>query len=275
MIRQRWILGAIVAVVLANAGCVTCCHKSHQKAWEHGAECDLPAPCRGQVYVFLIHGLTPSCDCGLNALRMKLAENGFAKIGVGELASAPCVAKEIKSIQKCEPEARFVLVGYDFGGAAAVSLARDLNAQCVPVEAVVLLDPLGCGEPCGLRTLLITSGTTSKVPYTNRLVVSDATHYKLPAHPRTVEAITGLLSEIATNGYQEGSEQVWEWSYKHAPEMRATPKSKVGPDWKFLADTSEIPPAITARVVTESQSTIPTPAAPSNSTSAGPVLIKP
>src|SRR2546430_2474575 len=99
MLQQRWVIGAVVAIALANAGCVTCCHKSYKQALVHGPECDLPTPCRSQVYVFMIHGLTPSCDCGLEALRTKLAENGFSKVGVAELGSELCVECEIKRIR--------------------------------------------------------------------------------------------------------------------------------------------------------------------------------
>src|SRR5688572_11999825 len=100
MTGQRWVIGAVVAILLANTGCVSCCHKSYQKAWERGSECDLPTACRGQVHVFMVHGLTPSTDTGLNALREKLAENGFAKIGVGEVVNVWWMASEIKNIQR-------------------------------------------------------------------------------------------------------------------------------------------------------------------------------
>ena len=271
MSRQRGVLGAVLAIVLANTGCVACCHKSHQRAWEHGADCDLPTACRGQVYVFLIHGLTPTTDCGLEALRLKLAENGFPKVGVAELGSNCCVASEVKKIRQCEPDARFVLVGYDLGGPAAVRLARDLTMQGARVEGAVLLDPTRCVERCGGRTLLITSGTTpSTAPHTDRIVVPDATHFKLPAHPATVAAVTEFLKEVAARGYEEGGEPVPAWSYKHAPEMRHTASGAGRADWNFLADHAGTPAAIDTRVVSEvAYPTVPT--APS--TSAGPVVL--
>jgi hypothetical protein len=270
MSGQRWVIAAVLAIALANTGCVTCCHKTHEAAYKTGPECELPTPCRGQVYVFLIHGLTPTTGCGLEMLRTKLAENGFAKVGVGELGSGLCIEHEIKNIRACEPDARFVLVGYDLGGASAVALARHLSTKCVPIEAVVLLDPLNCGAPCGLRTLLITSGkTTSSVPYTDRVIVPDVGHHKLPAHPTTVAAITELLKEIATQNYQPVDASVPAWSYRHAPEMRPTMVAKGGP-WDFLADRGDSPDPIGTRVTT-TPIAAPVPVA----NSAGPVVIKP
>src|SRR5262245_39992501 len=236
MFRQRWLIGAIVATVLANTGCVTCCHKTCQPAWNSAPDCDLPTPCRGNVYVFLIHGVTPNTHCGLNTLRTKLAENGFSKVGVAELGSGLCIECEIKRIRACEPDARFVLVGYDLGAASAVCLARDLTSKCVPVEAVVLLDPIACRTaPCA-RTLLITSGTTtSTVTHTDRIIVPDANHFNLPAHPKTVAVLTELLHEIAASYCEPEGDPVPEWSYKHAPEMRPFATLK-GDEWDFLAD---------------------------------------
>jgi hypothetical protein len=275
MSGQRWVIGAIAALVLASTGCVSCADKCYRKAVQNAPECELPPPCRSHVYVYMIHGCTPTTSCGLEALQLKLSESGFAKIGVGELVCAPLMKYQIKDTLKCDPDAKFVLLGYDVGGAAAVFLARELSAKGVPVEAVVLLDPLACGAPSGVRTLLITSGTTtSTVPYTDRLVVPDASHFKLPTHPQTLEAITELLKEIAWQNYQEPGDPVPMWSYPHAPEMHQPANGTHNPEWNFLADTSETPPGINPPTATQPMQTL-APAVPSApSTAAGPVLIK-
>lgn len=268
---QRWVIAAVVATVLANAGCVSCCHKSYQQALTHGAECDLPTPCRNQVYVFMVHGLTPSTDCGLETLRTKLAENGFAKVGIGETTSALTIECEIKHIRKCEPDAKFVLVGYDLGAAAAVCIARDLCKKDIPVGALVLLDPVACGEASGIPTLLVTSGKcSSTAAHTNRVSVPEASHFGLPAHPVTVATITELLKDVATAGYQEPGDPVPAWSYKHAPEMHRAVTGRWSEAWDFLSDRPGMAQAINTRTTTyPSQATTTAPV-----TSAGPVVIK-
>lgn len=250
MSKRFWAVGALLAIVAANAGCVSCCHESYAKAWHAAPDCELPPDCRGRVHVFMVHGVTPTHDCGLAALRRRLAESGFAQVGEGELLSAPCIAIEIKRIHQCDPGAKFVLIGYDFGGAAAAWLARDLTEKRIPVEAVVLLNPLGCGEPCGVRTLLVTSGcTTSTAPFTERVVVATASHARLPGHPTTVAVVTKLLKEIATTGYQPEEGGVWMWSYPHAPEMRPIAVGG-GDEWDFLAEQGGTPYPIGTRVTT-------------------------
>jgi hypothetical protein len=251
MNQRTWVGGAVLAIVLANTGCVSCCSKSYATARNCAPDCGLPTPCRNNVYAFLVHGVTPTTDCGLEALRTKLAESGFAKVGVGELASAPCVWWEIRQIARYEPEARFVLVGYDLGAPAAVCVARDLCARKIPIEAVVLLDPVGCGESRDLRTVVIASGAASysSLPYMPRMVVSEANHFQLPAHPKTVGAITALLQEIAARNCRPPADEIQEWNYPHAPEVHPLPMPR-GDDWDILADGEATPPAINTRVFT-------------------------
>jgi hypothetical protein len=272
MNHKTWIAGAVLGIVLANTGCVSCCSKSYAKAWTNGAECELPSDCRSNVYVFMVDGVTPTINCGLGTLREKLAECGFAKIGLGDIASIPCIAFEIKRLSRCEPDARFVLVGYDFGGAAAVCLSRELSAKGIPIEAVVLLDPLGCSGSSGTHALLITSGkATSSALFSSRVVVPEANHFNLPTHPATVNAICDLLKEIAIRNYQPGELLLPEWQYPHAPAMRPIPVEQGGP-WDFLADNGSTPPPIGTRIVTQLGAATPNaPARPS--TSAGAVII--
>lgn len=265
---RNWLIGAIAAVALSQAGCVTCCHKGYEKSLASGPECELPTACRNQVYVFLINGVTPPTHNGLNALRMKLGENGFAKVGIADLAGALSVEHEIKKIRACEPDAKFVLVGYDVGAPAVICDARHLASKDIPVEAVVLLDPVGTKEVCCVPTLLIASGKKPcTVPHSKQIVVPDASHFTLPAHPLTVATITDLLSTIASNGYPATSAPVPEWSYKNAPEMRPEPTGRWDAAWDFLSDNGPMRP-IGTNIATRPSPPTATP------TTAGAVTVK-
>lgn len=238
MSKRGWAACVLLATVFADTGCVSCGHKCAQKAWQNGAECDIPTPCRARVHVFMMHGLTPSTDGGLNALRLKLAESGFAKVGLGEMYGAAWVKSEIECIRFNDPDARFVLLGYDCGAVTATSLARDLSATGVPVDAVVLLDPVGGrAEPCGARTLVITSArAVVSSPDSERLIVPDASHFGLPAHPVTVSTVTALLKEIAWQNCTPPVELEPEWTYPHAPEHQPAVRRPLPAEWNFLAD---------------------------------------
>lgn len=271
MTGRNWLIAALAGLALSQAGCVTCCHKGYEKSLAVGPDCELPTTARNQVYVFLINGLTPPTHNGLNALRMKLGENGFAKVGIADLAGALSVEHEIKRIRACEPDAKFVLVGYDVGAPAAVCDAKHLTAKGIAVEAVVLLDPVATKEVCCVPTLLIVSGKKPcAVPHSKQIVVPDAGHFALPAHPSTVAAITDLLSTIAINGYEPAGDPVPEWTYKHAPEMRPEPVGRWNAGWDFLSDVG--PTRQMGQGIVLQQ---PTPAAPpAPATSAGAVTVK-
>ena len=270
MSSRNWAICAILATGLANTGCVSPCYKCYKSAWEHGADYDLPTPCRNRVHVFMMHGLTPSTDSGLNALRLKLGESGFAKVGTGELCHAGWVKDEIACIRQHDPDARFVLLGYDLGAATATAVARDLAAKGVNVEAVVLLDPMGCSaEPCGARTILITSGNgTARVPHSERIAVPDASHFGLPTHPVTVGTLTELLKDIAVKDCQPPLELVPVWTYPYAPEVAPIPQTPVRAEWNFLADRPGTAPPIGMQVVAQP----PTPAV--SPTATAPVALK-
>lgn len=269
MTRRLWISCGLLATVLAATGCTVPCYKGYQKALERGAQCELPTPCRNRVHLFMMHGITPSTHTGLNALRMQLGENGFAKVGMGELCHAWWVRSEIGCILQNDPEARFVLLGYDYGAAVALTLARDLRAKNVAVDAVVLLDPKGCGsEPCGVDTLLIVNGNCPTcVPHSARVVVPDATHFSLPTHPTTVAAVTDLLRYVAERNCEPEIEEVPVWSYPHAPEPHSVAPVRGTPaEWDFLADragpTRTIGTQVAARPVAKPPATAAAPKAP-------------
>lgn len=256
-----WLAGGLLALLFSAAGCAVPCAKGYKCSLEHGPECDLPTPCRNRVHAFMVHGLTPSTDCGLNALRMKLGENGFPMVGIGELCHFWWVKDEIECIRHNDPDARFVLLGYDYGAPVAVALARGLKEKNVPVDAVVLLDPKGCGpDPSGVYTLLIANGgSTACAPHSARVVVPGATHFGLPAHSTTVAVITDLLRNIASQHYEPEVEEVPVWSYPHAPEARrVSPAKPLGADWDFLADRPGPTRAIGTQVVTQPVAKPPT-----------------
>jgi pimeloyl-ACP methyl ester carboxylesterase len=271
MAARNWAVLALAAVAAFQTGCVSHCHKTHAAARDRGPDCDLPAACRNTVHVFLFDGLSPGGSCAMNTLRTELAHNGFAKVGIGSPASGFCALTEIDEIVACDPEAKFVLVGYDVGGGAAAHTARSLAKKGIAVQALVLLDPVACGNELPARTLLVSSGKAHpSAPHSSRVTVPDASHAKLPAHPTTVAVVTELLREVAVSGYIEAGDAVPAWDYKHAPAMRPAVPVR-GDGWDFLADDRRTPAALLAPVPTVAQQPVP----PARPTSAGAVTIRP
>lgn len=238
MSGKRWLLTLVVAVSGANAGCASCDHAAHKSALAAGPVCDIPACDRQQVYVFMLNGLTLPGECGLDGLRTRLAEQGFSKIGSGQIYHAGWVADEMKVALAHNPRARFVLVGYDLGGGEVAALAAKSVKGGLPIDAVVLLDPVGKASKTatGTRTVLVSSATRAPVAaQTETVLIPDAGHLNLPTHPKTVAVVTNLLQELAVKYARHEVEIDPVWSYEHAPQPRPTPLD-LNPEVNILAD---------------------------------------
>ncbi|MCS6866669.1 MAG: hypothetical protein NZS48_16575 [Gemmata sp.] len=252
--KCRFWMGALIGMSwAATAGCVSCGHQQYAKVWQRGADVAGPLSCRQQVYVFLIDGLAPACIASLERLREPLANHGFAKVGVANAVAGVSIAEEIRGIHATAPETKFVLIGYDVGGMVAQLLARELLREGIPIEAVVLVNPVHDRPPCGVRTVLITNGKAPACMAANdRIVVPEANHFRLPTHPTTVRAIVNLLEDLAASCMAPPVDPVPQWSYPHAPAMRPMIPPQGGA-WDFLADTGMVPRPIGLRLSPESR----------------------
>ena len=241
MTGKQWLVAAGLGILLTAGGCGTCGHHVCKIAREAGPNCAVPLCDRQHVYVFMINGLTPYGSSGLEGLRDKLAESGFTKVYCGQLSHTVWFGTEMRRLHAEEPEARFVLVGHDVGGTAAARLAADAVEDGLPVDALVMLDPMGSKPPavgCSVRTLLICSGTAnSPLPHTERIAVPDAGHFTLPAHPQTVAAVCGVLGEVARKvEHPEVLDINPLPTYPHAPPVRAMTSPASDREWGFLLD---------------------------------------
>jgi hypothetical protein len=239
MSGKLWLLLLVVALSAANAGCISCDHAAHKSALNAGPVCELPTCERQKVYVFMLNGITPNGSCGLEGLRTKLAEQGFSKIGCGQVFHAAWVADEMKRVLADNPDARFVLLGYDLGGGVAAKLAQESVRAGLPVDALVLLNPKGKASltPSGVRTLLVTSGAAgTPTPHTESVIIPDVGHFKLPTHPQTLAVVSNLLNEIAAKQMRPEIETFPMWSYEHAPAPRISPLPGDAA-WNVLTDS--------------------------------------
>jgi hypothetical protein len=260
MTGKRWAVAAVVATLLAGSGCVCCHHQACKVARDVAPDCPLPAADRQRVYLFMVNGLTPNTPIGLDGLRDQVNRQGFAKVACGELFHVPWMAAEIRRIHDEDPAARFVLLGYDVGGPAAARLAADARARGVPVDAVVLIDPIGNVDPTGgpqRVVLLSSSDPPPAVTHTESVTLPGVGHFKLPTHPKSVAAVTQTLTDAAGRIDDGGIVTPdFDWTYEHAPPAR--PITAPGPDapaeWNFLLDlpgnhTDALTPVDAPRIV--------------------------
>jgi len=238
MIRKQ--IPALIALglLLGAAGCVSCGHEACPRAIEAGPHCSEPQCDRKHVYAFLVNGLAP--NGALEELRLKLAERGYEKVYRGELCHAWWLWREMKRVRSCDPESRFVLVGYGFGCAGAACLAKDAVREGLPVDGVVLIDPAGVKDPraCAERTVIIRSGQTPEDDGEAGCVrVPLCGHFSLPTHEGTVDAIAVILAESAMRVEHVEVEAPIFW-HQDAPAPREfrLPAAGTTDEWLFLHD---------------------------------------
>jgi hypothetical protein len=239
MTGKRWLLLAVVGTLLGGSGCVSCNHQAQKLALDAGPDCPILLADRQRVYLFMVNGTTP---CGLDSLRDVLARQGYPKVASAQFYQVVWLAREMRRIHCEDPAARFVVLGYSMGGPAAARLAVEALAEGLPIDALILLDPVGKPDPggCPIRTLLVNSGSlATAVPHSEGYIVPDSGHFRLPSHPQTVAIVVQLLSEVAALvGQGEVIAPVVEWLYEDAPPLRAFPVAdpNTPPEWNFLLD---------------------------------------
>ena len=239
MIGRRWALVAGLATLLLDSGCVSCGHQVCKPALDAGPYSEAPLCDRRHVYAFLINGLTPAGSSGLDGLRVQLAERGYEKTYRGELCHAGWMEREMKRVRACDPSARFVVIGYDFGCSAASALARNATRQGLPVDAAILLDPVVLGEVGSRspRTVVIRSGIAVGDEGAECVCVPTGSHWTLPTNARTVDAIGEVLKGVAANVVHPPVVQEAEFEYEDAPpRVSSNPAPGTSEDWLFLHD---------------------------------------
>lgn len=238
MTGQRWLLASVAAMVLASSGCMTCCHDGYHLAREVGPECELPTCQRNDVYVFAISSLNPISMVALDGLREQLNRQGFAKVSTGQTIHSGWMAREMRRIRNTEPEAVFVIVGFESGRASAVALADRVAAEGIPVSGVVVIGTEGAvpASKQGLRVLALGKVEDLASASAEAAPVENVASYGLATDARTVEAVGNLLKEIASTMPVPVVTEAAEWSYPHAPPMRETGDPARDPEWSFLFD---------------------------------------
>lgn len=233
----------VATVALAGTGCVSCpkpaCHKA---VYEAGPTCEVPRGCRDRVYTFLVNGVNPWGSNSLDELEACMHRHGFCKVGRAGVLHGGWLVGEMKRIRESDPDARFVLVGYDAGAATAMRTATKAVEADIPIDALVLLDPIGPSlskMKHDIRTVLIRSGGgTVMVPQAEIVPVPEADHFDLPGKTTTMAAVCGVLEEVGLSIWSELPNHVRypSWMSDDSPTGAFAPSrtEDTPSEWNFL-----------------------------------------
>lgn len=227
MLRQTAGLALTIAL-LASLGCTTCRHRAAFDALSTDTDELCTYGQRNHVVAVLVGPETVFDLGGVGTFSKSLNEAGFARIYRGGILHANWLSREVQRTYEDDPEARFVVIGYDLGCRTARNLAVDLANSGVPVDAVVLLDPLAVDSnralPAKAEVTVVRSHgwTGNPVPDAFESIVPGVGHYDLLASPETLGTVVTALSTVA--------QRVAVTSIAESPNRPA----HLGPEWDFV-----------------------------------------
>jgi hypothetical protein len=204
--QRRLGLAALAgAALLGLSGCLSFLHPIDPPDKELLRTCSEPAcASRNRVYVFFLDGFDPLGCAGLTGLRDYAQSLGFIKTYYGQCYHAGWFGDEMRRLHHDDPDARFLLLGYGLGAAAARDLARSAAA---PLDVLIYLDgkQLGDGSdpppPCAARVVSVRGkagpGEAPLVEGAENLRFPDAGWLDLPTHPHTLELLAEELTAAA------------------------------------------------------------------------------
>lgn len=206
----RRALTALGLITLLTPGCLSVLNPVPDPLAEARQACDsLPITSRHQVYVVLVNGADPLCCGNLQGVREYLGTLGFVKSYHAQLYHEACLIKELRDVQAEHPDARFAVVGFEYGALPARNLARRAAEEGLPIDLLVYLQPKGLKPDAGFTTSAIRRlitihagsgdllqanlqmGETVNVPCISR--------YGVPTHPDTLAVLATELTHLAAS----------------------------------------------------------------------------
>lgn len=241
----QWGRFAVVAMILAaGPGCMICGHSGYHHARQAGPECELPVCQRAGVYVFAMSSLNPISVVALDGLREQLNRQGYAKVATGQTIHAGWMHREMRRIRDVEPEAQFIVIGFESAGPVAVRLAERAASEGLAVGAAVVIDSSGNPPPQSASVRVLAIGEWDGAGTVDSASAPDVATHGLATDSHTIEAVGGLLNEVAGLIPIAPTTEVAEWTYPHAPPLRAMVDPALAPEWSFLFDPDA--PVVTA-----------------------------
>jgi len=205
--KSRWGAAALALLALSlSPGCLRFCHPVEAPPPEEAACHELPQACKNHVYVFFVHGLDPLDLANLSGVNDHVRSLGFIKTYYGQPFHVYHFAGELRKVHECDPEARFVLVGFSYGAGLARDLAGAVEKDGIAVDLLIYIDgarleasPL-TSPPNVVRVVNVLGpdrDDNANVPGAENHVVDDVWHFGTPTHPQTLRILEQELGAVA------------------------------------------------------------------------------
>jgi hypothetical protein len=210
MTRRQQRIGALLllaAASMAGPGCISLNPKPIAVTPECAAACEeVPCPCRGKVYVFMMAGLDPLDFDRVWDVRTALIHSGFTKVYTGQFYHERFFAEEMRRISRQEPDAQLVVVGFSTGADFAASLVELVGRDGIPITLLASVDPYWWSSaptrrPANVQQTMLVHG--EPLLFGGRggagmdVQIPETFPANITAHPLTVENLARTLASIA------------------------------------------------------------------------------
>lgn len=235
---------AIALVLLTGVGCMTCRHKGYEASIHPMSEPAFPPPVRAQVYLFMMNGHDITECAGMLGLRDALCEAGYAKVYYAQRQDKDWYYRELRRLRFDEPDARIVMLSYGSAADRVLTLSRDAVRDGIPIDSVVLLDPVGVAgnlpETLPTHSVVVRShhwaGGWNLTGHEN-VRMDRVGHLSLPTQSGTIELVAGLLTASASRVQLEDIRLLPHLPLTDRPSPTPRPVVAVTvpqPEWDFL-----------------------------------------
>src|SRR5262245_34352704 len=130
--REGWWVGFAGLMLLIGPGCHSFFHTALAPPADAAA---LPLSSQqAHVCAVFINGFDPLQYADLMGVRDQVRQFGYQNSYYGQLYHSNFFGREMRRVYRADPEARFVLVGFSLGAMPAYDLAREAQAEGMPVD---------------------------------------------------------------------------------------------------------------------------------------------
>lgn len=143
LLRNTFVIGLMLAWApgaraiepfVTDFGIGTFLHPLQDPGPVPGCECP-----KDHVYIFAVNGANPLCLGNFNGFCTYLKEHGYCHTYFGQLYTCLNWADRIRTIRRCDPEAKIVLIGFSAGCNSVRWIANDLARDCTRVDLLIYL----------------------------------------------------------------------------------------------------------------------------------------
>jgi hypothetical protein len=206
--RRAITLSLLGASLASSFGCLSMVHRIDPAKLEmHEPGPDVGACARDHIHVFFRNGLNVAGLANLTGLRDYVQGLGYCHTYYGELCARPDFAGEIRKIHACDPEARFVLVGFSFGANLMRNLAQSVRDDGITIDLLFYMGAntlrnVPSDQPdnvCRIVNVLANGciWNGDSMERAENIHVDGVWHFGSPTHQLTLEALTRELAAVA------------------------------------------------------------------------------